>query len=448
MSDEIESLIDAVIDGTCDEADRRRLEQLVRDDPRVREAYLDQIRVHALLEWRHGRVEPRVACPAKGPGRWRTRRRLRWGLAAVALLGIGLSILASRSPRPGPDRGGVATLLEAREVVWSPAMSPIIVNDRVSPRVIRCESGVLRLAFDSGALVTLEGPADLEILSGMHLRAYRGRITALVDGKAKGFTVETPSTNVVDRGTEFGVEIDASGRTGVVVFRGVVDLSNRKPALDGPSPITTLGQGEAVRVDPAGVQSRIIEVDRHARGDGWSTGPSSESDAVIRSVGDNIRGLESSKYYQIVHHGLFDDAPAYVDRPHEWNGLDASGLPGFLQGADYVMPFNDDKWLTDLEITVDLARPASLYVFLDDREKPPAWLTGQFADTGVNIGLDEGSWPDPTLFQVDKGAGRSINHVFSVWKRVMDGPGSVRLGSLQEARNNRCMYGIAAVALP
>jgi hypothetical protein len=373
---------------------------------------------------------------------------MRWGLAAVALIGVGLSILAWRSPRLGLDRRGVATLLEARDVVWSPSMSPIAVNDRVAPKVIRCESGVLRLAFDSGALVTLEGPANLEILSGMHLKAVRGRITALVDGRAKGFTVETPTTNVVDRGTEFGVEIDASGRTGVVVFRGVVDLSDRKPAPDGPPAITTLGQGEGVRVDPAGVRSRIIEVDRDGVGDAWSTGPSTDRDAVIRSVGDNIRGLESSKYYQIVHRGLFDDAPAYVDRPHEWNGLDAGGLPGFLQGADYVMPFNDDKWLTNLEITVEVARPASLYVFLDDRERPPAWLTGQFVDTGVNIGLDEESWPDPTLFHVEKGPGRSINQIFSVWKRQMDQPGSVRLGALQEARNNRSMYGIAAVARP
>ena len=50
----IESLIDAVIDGRCGEADRRRFETLVRDDPWIRCAYLDQMHMHALLEWRHG----------------------------------------------------------------------------------------------------------------------------------------------------------------------------------------------------------------------------------------------------------------------------------------------------------------------------------------------------------------------------------------------------------
>ena len=48
---------------------------------------------------------------------------------------------------------------------------------------------------------------------------------------------------------------------------------------------------------------------------------------MIRSVHDNIRGLDSSKYYQIVRRGLDDDAPAYVDRTHQWNGLDRGGSP-------------------------------------------------------------------------------------------------------------------------
>jgi len=81
IDDVIESLIDAVIDGRCDEAGLRRFEELVRDDPRAREAYLDQMRMHALLEWRHGRVELHVdraqldptvgGAAAGGVGDWR-----------------------------------------------------------------------------------------------------------------------------------------------------------------------------------------------------------------------------------------------------------------------------------------------------------------------------------------------------------------------------------------
>jgi len=443
--DRVESLIDAVIDGRCDEAGLRRLAKLVRDDPRAREAYLEQMQMHALLDWRHGRVGLPVDRGCPGRGRSPTFVGRYWGIAAVFLIGVGLIMLAAPSSRRAAST--VATLIEARDVVWAEGQEPIAVNARLEPRGIRCASGTLRLAFDSGALVTLEGPADLRILSGMLLRALRGRITARMNGDAKGFTVETPSTMVVDQGTEFGVEVDASGRTGVVVFQGLVDLSCGRSA-EHLATTRRLSQGEGMRVAPTGDLSRIIAVERRPGDDGWSTDTSSGGEAVIRSVRDNIRGLDSSKYYQIVHRGLYDDSPAYVDRPHEWNGLDSGGLPAFLRGADYIMPFNDDKWTKDLEITVGMARAATLFVFLDRREKPPSWLAATFTDTGVKIGLDEGSWPDPTLFTVDGGPGRSIDHVFSVWKRDVNRDEAVTLGGLRGGRNDRAMYGIAAVPRP
>ena len=59
----------------------------------------------------------------------------------------------------------------------------------------------------------------------------------------KGFAIETPSTLVVDQGTEFGVEVDASGKTGVVVFEGLVDLS-RPESAETPAEVKRLVQGE------------------------------------------------------------------------------------------------------------------------------------------------------------------------------------------------------------
>jgi hypothetical protein len=266
-------------------------------------------------------------------------------------------------------------------------------------------------------------------------------------GDLKGFTVETPSTLVVDQGTEFGVEVDASGRTVVVVFQGLVDLACGG-AAQNLSPAKRLGQGEGLRVDRAGVMSRVTAVERRRGDDSWSTDPSQDEDVVIRSVRDNIRGLDSSKYYQIVHGGLTEDAQAYVDRPHEWNGLDENGLPEFLREADYIMPFNDDKWTNNLEITVEVAQAATLFVFLDKREKPPSWLAERFTHTGVKIGLDEGSWPDPTLFTVEAGPGRSVEHAFWVWKRDVNRDEVITLGALGGGRNDRAMYGIAAVRRP
>ena len=79
----------------------------------------------------------------------------------------------------------------------------------------------------------------------------------------------------------------------------------------------------------------------------------------------------------------------FVDRPHEWNGLTESGMPSYLVGADYVKSFNDDKVAEDLRITVKTTAPVTLYVLLDLRVYPPAWLTEAFTDTGDQIGIDE-----------------------------------------------------------
>lgn len=170
---------------------------------------------------------------------------------------------------------------------------------------------------------------------------------------------------------------------------------------------------------------------------------------MIRSVHDNIRGLGSSKFYQIVSRGLVDDAPAYVDRTHQWNGLDQRGLPEFLRGADYIMTFNDDKWTRDLWITVELARAATLYVFYDTRLTTPRWLSERLVNTGMLIGLDEGPWPDGQTRTVGRGPGTSIDTIFSVWRCELGPDETINLGAMETGgRSAMAMYGIAAVARP
>ena len=94
--DPIATLIDAVIDGRCDEKRLREFESLMRD-PRIRSAYLDQMRMHALLQWRHGRTgthadvsESRPAPPVR---RMAGRDRHRGGV----LVGVGVAVLSHRT---------------------------------------------------------------------------------------------------------------------------------------------------------------------------------------------------------------------------------------------------------------------------------------------------------------------------------------------------------------
>ena len=114
------------------------------------------------------------------------------------------------------------------------------------------------------------------------------------------------------------------------------------------------------------------------------------------------------------------------------------------------MPFNDDKFVTGLELKVRLMRPATLYVFLDNNMSVPSWLRNDFTDTGIDIGLDcaKTEWHKDQSLGV--GPGHSIDYRFSVWKRDVKKAGTVTLGGIEQrpavTSQGFNMYGIAAVA--
>jgi len=175
---------------------------------------------------------------------------------------------------------------------------------------------------------------------------------------------------------------------------------------------------------------------------------------VIESVTDNIRASDSMLFYQIVRGGLAEDARAYVDREFEWNGIDEAGMPSFLRGADYIMPFNSDKPREDFEISVRIARPADVYVFWDERVPTASWLSEKFVETGLKIGMDEVTHQEVRSGRsVERdpssgiGSGKSIDTHFSIWKLRVSEPTTVTFGPLGGVLGSRSMYSIAAVPL-
>jgi hypothetical protein len=164
-----------------------------------------------------------------------------------------------------------------------------------------------------------------------------------------------------------------------------------------------------------------------------------------------MRDEESTKCYQIVHRGFQEDAPCFVDRGHQWNGIDEEGVPRFLLGADYIMPFNSDKFIGDLQVDVKISRPATCYVFFDENMTPPEWLRKNFKRTSLRIGMDSA----PNIWRKDHvlaaGPGNSIDFTFSIWSRDVPKRGVVTLGGVDPPEvGSRSrgfnMYGIAVVA--
>lgn len=489
----IHEYVTRILDRSATTADREELSRLVSESPEVRRIYIAYMNDTAVLKWQldapasellHDLAAelPGISAPAVHGGRQRAKRY--WmlpglGLAAAAMIGLAALLVGTRTIRQGdpadprqvvaewnesdvsrprsvtvPDgvaKVGVATLMRIMDIEWSEKGDGRQELTRLaSGEILRFERGEAEVVFDSGVEVLLRGPAEFEIRAADYAVARLGGISVRVGEDGRGFTIETPSARVVDLGTEFGIDVSPSGATEVAVFRGLVDLSVGHNRSTGGAP-RRLRQGEALRVAPDGSLNRLTAISSDRFPAAATRQPAVDSaPAVIASVGDNNGDLDSRKFYRIIRSGLQEDSQAFVDRNHQWNGLNADGIPQFLRGIDYVMPYNDDKFAHQLNVSVDLARPATLYVLYSDSLPVPEWLRRDFIDTGRDIGLDEAKNRYVPSRRTDIGPGASIDTLFSVWKREVPEPTTVTLGAVQVpvGREGYNMYGIAAAALP
>jgi ferric-dicitrate binding protein FerR (iron transport regulator) len=474
------------LDGALNDSERADLIDLLKDDAEARRIYLAHMQDSVSLRWIFsGHCDRRKAlelagAEAEADARPRRRSRLavvfavaasvaglvawhNWSpadSAPASKLQTGTISIAEAAPVASSVSKNVATVSALTDVHWRKGKGtkrPPLLSRIAVGQTFEFTSGTLELTFDTGALVKVFGPAKFEISSANTILCSRGRATTLVGKSGRGFTIDTPKARIVDLGTEFGVNISPQGDTQVVVFQGSVDLMRPGGAANSSSSADNwtrrLEQGEAMMLSKAGEAQRLVAVQRS------DFFPSSVADhyghdvggPVILDVQDNMRDGEGAKCYQIVHNGLNEDAPCFVDRSHEWNGVDEKGLPNFLLGADYVMPFNSDKFIGDLQVDVRVSRPATCYVFFDDNMSPPEWLRKNFKRTTFHVGMDSA----PTMWHKDHvlatGAGKSIDFTFSVWSRDIPQRGIVTLGGVDPpeagARSRGFnMYGIAVVA--
>ena len=364
-----------------------------------------------------------------------------------------------RSTRQPPSAPApfVGVLSRTSGAQWGGSSAPATVPARLNAgQRLQLDAGTAEVTLHSGCTIVVKGPADVTVDSSMRVVTQRGTVRARVGKDARGFVIETPTTNVVDLGTEVGVQVDGlSQDTDVVVFEGSVNLvvDPQGDPRDAPSNgdatprRTRLATGEALRIDRQGGTHRITSIRSEQFPETSDSPATARRRPLIRNITDNIRDPGATSYYQIVRNGLQEESRAYVDRFHEWNGVDEDGIPPFLIGADYVMCFNSDKWEKQIEITVEVAASVELFIFFDDRLPPPQWLSDQFTQTKYRIGMDEGFRKGPAPQVTDIGGGKSIDNVYSVWRRDITRPRQIRLGPLPKHITEVSMYGIAAIPL-
>ncbi len=248
MSDEIESLIDQWLEGSLDAARHDELTTWLQENPEQMRRFVEANVRHQLLcdVARAALVEDEVhevaSISQKRPRR-STARIVAWASLAACLLIAGGWML-----KTGGRIQPIAPFLSVA-MIQGANVSELKMGDRLGARTIEIAKGIVRLQFDDGVEVTLQGPANYELIAPGRTRLQTGLLTATVPPGAEGFKVLTPMAEVVDFGTAFGIELAGDGRTVVSVFDGEVEVTpTAKGATKNMGDRRLVREGEAVRV--------------------------------------------------------------------------------------------------------------------------------------------------------------------------------------------------------
>ncbi|MBK1881834.1 hypothetical protein JIN85_05375 [Luteolibacter pohnpeiensis] len=236
LPDDLIQLIELLLEGSLDEAGHRELEFQLRHNPQWVPHVRQHLMISGLLEGAAsedsdfvGKTSSHVVKLAMEEeyefvGRvTRTimRRRLTYAiLAAAAVFLIGLIPLFLNSPQESAKPSHlVATLTRMNE------RGEVISTTHIRAGMhVEAVDGLQRLDFKNRAVVAVEAPMSMRVVSEDEVILEKGRLNAWCPDTAHGFQVRTSSAVVTDLGTSFGVNISHDGREEFVVLDGMVQV--------------------------------------------------------------------------------------------------------------------------------------------------------------------------------------------------------------------------------
>jgi ferric-dicitrate binding protein FerR (iron transport regulator) len=256
---DLEKEIQAAFDG--EPVDERALRDALLEDPAALDAWCDYALLDAeLRRHAHGRLKIPGTVPAAEEVKRRTRRRriamASWMSAAAvvvlsaALLGMFWISQQETVGRVAVSKGSILTGGEGSEP-----------GTLAKDRPLTLAQGVAELELPSGVRAIIEGPATFRLVGENRLHLAGGHSWFLVPDGAEGFMVETPRCEVVDLGTEFGIDLREDHPVSVHVLDGKVEAR----ALTGRSEVLPLSAGQAAVLGPAGTWKRLPVVSRDFR---------------------------------------------------------------------------------------------------------------------------------------------------------------------------------------
>jgi hypothetical protein len=251
----MDELLQRLLDDQIEPDEMRRLGKAIREDPRVRDYYLDSLLVSAVIR-RSSQVTGELSksdlirALSSGTGRGGSRRLGRRILSIAALLLLGALILASlhllRQRAHGPAVGVLAGEYEAKWRGSHPRPGePVCIGS------YNLREGMAKMDLDPGTSLVLEAPCQIEFKGVGEVALRSGRLAAVVPTQAKGFRVRTHAAIITDLGTEFGVIARSDGSTETHVLKGSVIVA-LDPNRSGRTASLAVEEGQAAAVDAGG----------------------------------------------------------------------------------------------------------------------------------------------------------------------------------------------------
>ncbi|MGJ8695481.1 MAG: LamG-like jellyroll fold domain-containing protein [Verrucomicrobiaceae bacterium] len=275
LSEEEKDWLDGYLDGTISAADFAAMQDRMVESPGFREVMRRYLLVDDFLRsgaedagspWQAVDEEGRM--PEKG-AILRFPNMVQLGMAAAVAFVLGLTLMYVFSKPEAavasgdPIKPSVKSFAEGFAVVeslmgatWPEGDAGHDEGDTLGTEVFRIAGGAAEIQFFSGATMTVEGPAEISLKSAWEAYCLEGAVRMQVPPAARGFILNSPSTEIVDLGTEFGLVV-RGGEGHVEVFDGEIELTHR----DEGTQLLTKGAARELQSDGPSVESASGTVD-------------------------------------------------------------------------------------------------------------------------------------------------------------------------------------------
>lgn len=295
---DMDELLQRLLDGQSQPEEMERLANAMREDPRVRDYYVDSMLVCAVIR-RSSQVTGELSesdlikALSGGGSKGGSKHIVRhlYSIAAILVIGIVIFTFLSlfRHMAQGPAIGRLVGTYEARWRGSRPSPGQPLYE---GPYDLR--EGAVKMELDQGTSLMLEAPCQIDLTSVGEVTLKGGRIV-VVCSQANYFRIRTPTALITDLGTEFGVITHSDGSTEAHVLKGHIRLA-LDPNRTGRATSLVINEGQAMIVDATG---RTIQGGLAARADlfllqlplsSQPTGPSGRLNLADIVGGGNGRG--------------------------------------------------------------------------------------------------------------------------------------------------------------